>query len=105
MTDSYDLKLDEKGCAHLTGDLTFETVPGLYVLAQQALTDGVSTVSLSGVTTADSAGLSLLLEWQAERNSEAGRIQFIDSPASLISLASLCEASELLNISGRNPES
>lgn len=102
MTENCTIDLDEDGCAHLAGELTFESVPGLYVRARQLVSEDLVSVDLSRVTTADSAGLSLLLEWQASRRDQENKLQFTNAPSSLMSLAGLCEASDLLNISGRN---
>lgn len=96
------MELGEDGCARLAGELTFESVPALYLQAQNAIPKNLVSVDLSGITAADSAGLALLLEWQASRNDELEQLKFTHAPSSLISLASLSEATELLNISGRD---
>lgn len=102
MTESCSIDLGEDGCARLEGELTFESVPRLYEQAHSALPENLRAVDLSGVTTADSAGLALLLEWQASRRGASGRLTFTNAPSSLLSLASLCEATGLLDISGRD---
>lgn len=96
------MDLGEDGCARLTGELTFESVPGLYSNAQSVLPETMKSIDLSAVTAVDSAGLALLLEWQASRKSSSSALTFINAPSSLLSLASLCEATELLNVSGRD---
>ena len=102
MTEACTIDLGEDGCARLAGELTFESVPGLYVHAQSVLPETMNSIDLSGVTAVDSAGLALLLEWQASRKSSSAGLTFTNAPSSLLSLASLTEATELLNISGRN---
>jgi len=102
MTDNCTIDLGEDGCARLAGELTFKSVPGLYARARKLASENMVSVDLSNVTTADSAGLSLLLEWQASRRDSENKLQFTNAPASLMSLAGLCEASDLLNISGRS---
>lgn len=102
MTENCSIDMGEDGCARLAGELTFESVPGLYARARQLISEDLVAVDLSGVTSADSAGLSLLLEWQASRRDQENKLQFTHAPSSLMSLAGLCEASGLLNISGRN---
>jgi phospholipid transport system transporter-binding protein len=101
MTEACSIRRGEDGCARLAGELTFESVPGLYVHAQNELPENIVTVDLSGVTAADSAGLALLLEWQASRKNSSAALTFTNAPSSLMSLASLSEATGLLNISGR----
>ncbi len=58
----------------LAGGLTFEAVPLLYREMEKRLPSAgpVTTIDLAGVTTADSAGLALLLEWQS-RQRQRGR--------------------------------
>ena len=102
MTEACTIDLDEDGCARLAGELTFESVPGLYLHAQRVLPETMKSIDLSAVTAVDSAGLALLLEWQASRKSSSAALTFINAPSSLLSLASLSEATELLNVSGRN---
>jgi ABC-type transporter Mla MlaB component len=65
---------------------------------------GPVRLDLAGVDAVDSSGLALLLEWQALRPRE-GRLQIINAPKSLLSLAQLCEAVDLLELSGRTSES
>ncbi len=101
MTEACSIQPGEHGCARLAGELTFESVPGLYVDAQNELPENTVTIDLSGVTVADSAGLALLLEWQASRKNSSAGLTFTNAPSSLMSLASLSEATGLLNISGR----
>ena len=101
MSEACSIELGDDGCARLAGELTFEAVPALYAQTQNSLPEQLQTVDLSGITTADSAGLALLLEWQAARQDTSGTLSFTHAPSSLMSLASLCEATGLLNISGR----
>ena len=97
----------EDGRVQLSGGLTFATTPELYDQMRERLgqesTNGNSTlhIDLSEVTAADSSGLALLLEWQAGRRQNGGEIRIENAPANLLRLARLCEADELLNISGR----
>ena len=102
MTDGCTMTLGEDGCARLSGVLTFESVPALYTRALDLIPEDLATVDLSGITAVDSAGLALLLEWQASRQGASGALEFTNAPASLMSLASLAEASELLKIRGRD---
>ncbi|MFC1689516.1 lipid asymmetry maintenance protein MlaB [Pseudomonadota bacterium] len=102
MTDLCSIDEGEDGSAHLAGELTFESVPGLYQRSQAVMSRQPNSVDMSDVTTVDSAGLALLLEWQASLQDASERLKFTNAPSSLMSLASLCEATGLLNISGRD---
>ena len=104
------LSAEPGGQVLLSGDLTFNSVPGLYkqLLNFSAENQRVSTVDLSGVQQADSAGLALLLEWQAMyakyrdevREGDKAGFRIVNAPSGLIRLAKLCEAVDLLNMSG-----
>ena len=52
-------------------------------------------VDLAGVRHADSAGLALLLQWQAEQSTA---IRVINAPHNLVRLAEMCEADSLLDL-------
>lgn len=92
------------GRAAISGPLSFESVPGLFrSLEQRAAGETpVRTIDLDGVTAADSAGLALLLEWQARARSDGRELAVCNAPDSLLSLARLCEAVDLLDLSGRD---
>ena len=104
MRELCTFELDEGGVLRLDGELTFASTPDVYRTAEQRFQTGseASTVDLSGVNRADSAGLALLLEWQAQQvASENAPLRISNAPDSLISLAQLCEATGLLNLTGR----
>ena len=92
------------GCAHLAGPLTFESVPALYREGGKLFQgdNPISSIDLSGVDEADSAGLALLLEWQAVQRAASNDLEITNAPASLMSLANLCEADLLIRFSGRS---
>ncbi|MDT8321876.1 MAG: STAS domain-containing protein [Xanthomonadales bacterium] len=105
MTENSQVELED-GHARLRGELTFATTPGLYSRMQQALDEksALSTIDLAKVTTVDSSGLALLLEWQAAQHSTDSEFRIDNAPDNLLRLARLCEAEALLNISGRRSE-
>lgn len=100
MTEECTLEMTPGGQARLGGLLTFETSTRLYHEMEKVLHAGNALVqiNLSGVTRADSAGLALLLEWQAITDA---KLVVNDAPESLIRLAELCGADNFLNLSGR----
>jgi phospholipid transport system transporter-binding protein len=91
------------GRASLTGPLTFETVARLFHALEQGPSGApqIGQIDLAGVGAIDSAGLALLLEWQSRARSLGGPLEVLNAPDSLLRLARLCEAVDLLNISGR----
>ena len=107
MSEVCKIEGGEPGCALLTGVLTFKSTPGLFMETDKLFRANapVSSIDLSGVSSVDSAGLALLLEWKAIQNPVSRNLKFINAPSALMSLAQLCDAVELLNISGRSHES
>ncbi len=63
---------------HVSGPLSFATVPGLLPSSAKWLNGGRGevTVDLGGVPWADSAGLALLLEWLAQARARSMALRF-----------------------------
>ena len=83
----------------LQGELDFASVPsvlrhaGVNMLGKELV-----TVDLKGVTRADSAGLALLVEWLRESENAGNRIEFVNVPAQLLSIARVCGLEEILSL-------
>ena len=104
MSEECTLQIDPDGEAKIVGPLTFDSCPGLYGAMEKRLRDGaiLRRIDLGKVSNVDSAGLALLLEWQA-RHSAAGNCLVIHgAPSSLQRLARLCNAMPLLGLAGRD---
>ena len=99
------IEFSGNGRAAVSGPLTFESVPGLFETLERRAPGGdpVSRIDLAGVSAVDSAGLALLLEWQARSRAAGGQLAVHNAPENLLSLARLSEAVELLGLSGREP--
>jgi phospholipid transport system transporter-binding protein len=104
MNDRCTLEAAADGIVRLRGALSFESVPGLYREMERRLLGAgpVRVIDLAGVTTADSAGLALLLEWQSRQRRRGRELIMHGAPDNLLRLAGLCEAIELLKLSGRD---
>jgi len=104
MSETCTIETGEPGCVVLAGVLTFESTPVLFKETARLFhgPKPVSSLNLSGITSVDSAGLALLLEWQAMRPTASNKLKIINSPSTLMSLARLCDAVELLNMSARS---
>jgi phospholipid transport system transporter-binding protein len=91
-------QLDESGAFVLKGELTFDTVPEIYRETTRWLPqdDRFRSVDLSSVERVDSAGLSLLLDWQSSAQLRQRLLQFDNPPLELVRLAALCGADALL---------
>lgn len=104
MSEECTLELGPGGQARLGGRLTFETCTRLYHSMEKQLESGetVKQIDLSTVSEVDSAGLALLLEWQAVSKLSGNSLVLTSAPDSLLQLAKLCLAVELLELSGRD---
>lgn len=106
MTDP-NIQTGEDGTIYLGGEMTFTSTPGLYLKLESRFSENgaIHNIDLAGIGHADSSGLALLLEWQAMANKLDRRLRITNAPANLLSLAKLCEADNLMNISGRDNDS
>ena len=79
------------------GELSFAT-------AGQALRDGLAllpsagrcTIDLAGITSADSAGLAVLIEWLSVASERGSTLAFETVPAQLRAIARISDLEELL---------
>ena len=83
----------------LAGALTFDTVPQLWsqggpLLAAAAA--ATTEVDLAGVQQVDSAGLALLVAWQAQVQEAGGVLRFRSMPERLLAIARISEAQAFL---------
>ncbi|HKJ18490.1 MAG TPA: STAS domain-containing protein [Xanthomonadales bacterium] len=91
----------DNGRAWLAGDLTFATVMTL-ANSMQTLSGNQGMpgqIDLDQVERIDSAGLTLLLEWQSLFRKQSGSdslIEIINPPDALLKIARLCDAEEFL---------
>jgi phospholipid transport system transporter-binding protein len=94
------IRTADDGWVYLSGELTFESTPFIYEELEQRFqsTGDVISVDLGGIERTDSAGLALLLEWQAAANRRQRTLHIRNAPDNLIQLAKLCEADKLLKL-------
>jgi phospholipid transport system transporter-binding protein len=100
------ISIGKDGSARLTGELTFNSTPALFRVVEKFTHDGqnIDILDLQEVSRVDSSGLALLLEWQARALSGDRKLRILNAPASLLQLAQLCEAGDLLDLEGRKPD-
>lgn len=88
------------GALALTGDLSFETIPGVLAqsaeYASRADVPARLTIDFSGVGAVDSAAVALLLEWRRTAAARGKTLEFVNLPANLLALASLYGVAELI---------
>ncbi len=95
------LHSEMEGVLSISGALTFASVAANYLEAKSLLSDETTIVDLEAVASADSAGLALLLEWQAVARQRGARLKFINAPHDLMRLAVLSESTGLLGLTAR----
>ncbi|MEJ8567121.1 STAS domain-containing protein [Elongatibacter sediminis] len=104
MVDATGFTLDAEDRAVVSGDLTLDTVAGLYRQSSEVLARAsgkLRSLDLAGVGRVDSSGLALLLQWEAATGCESLEVR--NAPDDLVSLARLCDAQDLLRLNGRDP--
>ncbi len=81
----------------MTGPLDIATVTALLPLGSAAIGRGqASVIDLAGVTSSDSAGLALLIEWLSVARGAKRTLRYENLPSQLLQLARLSEVEELL---------
>ena len=82
---------------NLSGELDFATVPDVLPQLSDAVSGHAhSVLDMSGVTGANSAALALLVELRRIGGTTGHKIEFRAVPDSVIKVAQVCEAEELL---------
>jgi phospholipid transport system transporter-binding protein len=90
-------EVQQSNRARVVGALHFSTVSALLIAGVAAITDGrAAVIDLAGVTTSDSAGLALLIEWLSVAKAANQTLRFENIPSQLQQLARLSEVEELL---------
>jgi phospholipid transport system transporter-binding protein len=84
----------------LTGALSFETLPEVLAQSEEYaarpdLPDCL-TIDFAGITGVDSSAVALLLEWRRQALARSKRLEFVNLPANLLSLARLYGVEELI---------
>ena len=92
------LQTNQSGELSVSGALTLESVTSVYTKSLSILSDYSGAIDLSGLSSVDSAGLALLLEWQALAHSRGARLVFENAPSELQRLAALSDSAKLLGI-------
>lgn len=86
----------QEGRLYVTGDLDFGTVVNLYQQSEPLLQRCKEfQIDLSGVSSCNSAGLALLLEWIKYGRRQQREVHFHKIPASLLAVATVAGVKEL----------
>jgi len=84
------------GRCTVSGPLTIRNAAAVLEEGNRAFAGDGLAVDLSGVTEVDSAAVSLLLEWRRAAERRNHRIEFVNLPDNLKSLARLYGVNELI---------
>lgn len=99
MTSRTEIHRLGDGQFKVSGELTFETVTGLWNQSRELFrTVSILRVDLGEVTRADSAGLSLLIQWQGEAQQQNQSIEFNNLPQQLFEIAKTCGLERVLSV-------
>jgi phospholipid transport system transporter-binding protein len=89
----------ERGRCSVQGPLTIANVTGVLAESTSLFQGSDVLVDLSGVTDVDSSAVSLLLEWRRQGLAANRRVEYVNLPSNLKSLADLYGVSDLLGAS------
>ncbi len=93
-----DISLKESGVLEVTGEMVFATVNGLRLKGTSLWAEAAPTeIDLAGVTRADSAGLSLLLEWLRMAAKADQALIFNNVPVQMLVIAELSDLGSLIS--------
>ncbi len=89
-----------EGRWRIDGEIDFTTVMRLRQLGDKEIgnaSHGQLYVDLSSVTNSNSAGIALMFAWQRKANLLGKKISFENIPPSLLRIAKVCGALELIS--------
>lgn len=89
----------DRGRCSVQGPLTMANVTGVLAESASLFQGNDVLVDLSGVTEVDSSAVSLLLEWRRQALRANRRVEYVNLPSNLKSLADLYGVSDLLGAS------
>lgn len=90
------ISLDD-GKLHVAGSIDFNTAVSLWKESLPLMISARELIfDFSGVTSANSAALSLLLEWEKYANKQQREISFQNIPAQLKSIAAVAGVEQLI---------
>jgi phospholipid transport system transporter-binding protein len=95
-----DCSIDSPAPGHLTvrGDLDFENAPPALARGLALLGDAKECeIDLSGLSSGDSAGLAVLIEWLASALRRGATLRYTGVPAQMRAIARISELEDLLS--------
>jgi phospholipid transport system transporter-binding protein len=95
-----DCSIESAALGRLTvrGDLDFDTAPVALVRGLVLLGDAKDCeIDLSGVSSGDSAGLAVLIDWLASARRRGATLRYTGVPAQMRAIARMSELEDLLS--------
>jgi len=93
----FAITAEGEGRVKASGELSFETAAGALRSGLDLLRrDGSWVVDLSGVTSGDSAGVAVLVEWLAAVRAAGGDVRYEGVPAQMLAIARISDLEDLL---------
>ena len=93
-------EVQEDGRSRVLGSLDLTSVGALLKAGSDAVRQGrAAVIDLQGVTSSDSAGLALLIEWLSVAKAVKQPLRYDNIPEQLNQIARLSDVEELLTIS------
>jgi phospholipid transport system transporter-binding protein len=97
MAPGFRIEVESEGRLRASGELDFASAARALRAGLDLLPAGrPCTLDLSGITTADSAGLAVLIEWLSVAGARGGTLAFESVPAQLRAIARISDLEELL---------
>ena len=97
MPGGFQLSSDVPGTLGVSGALNFDTAAAALQSIRTALADkSIAQLNLADVHSADSAGLSCVVEVMAEAAVQGRSLQVKDMPSGMRALAQVCEVDQLI---------
>ncbi len=93
-------EVQEDGRSRVLGSLDLTSVGALLKAGSDAVRQGrAAVIDLQGITSSDSAGLALLIEWLSVAKAAQQPLRYDNMPVQLHQIAGLSDVEELLTIS------
>jgi phospholipid transport system transporter-binding protein len=98
-SNAFEIVAGADGRSHVRGSLTFATARRARAEGLQKFRDcgaRACEVDCSGISSSDSAGLTVLLDWLALAKRDGRTLRFLSLPESLLAIARISGVEELL---------
>jgi phospholipid transport system transporter-binding protein len=81
--------------------LSFSNAREVRQAGLDAIRSGQYAFDLGGITTVDSSSIAVMLDWQRAAEAAHKRLQFLNTPTNILSLAALYGVTAMLGLGGQ----